>query len=104
MPRISPFLGKRGREDGPTECDNYICSGKLASQADLAVENLSLRQQVAVLTQSVKRPKLRPHDHFFWACLSGLWPDWKSALILVQPETVIRWHRQGFKLLVIQNS
>jgi hypothetical protein len=70
----------------------------LVPQARLAIENLALRQQVAVFKQSVKRPKLRPRDRLFWVWLSKLWPHWPSALVLVQPETVIRWHRQGFKL------
>ena len=51
-----------------------------------------------MLRQSVKRPKLRPRDRVFWVWLSRLWPNWRSTLILVQPETVIRWQRQGFKL------
>ena len=46
---------------------------------------------------SVKRPKLRPRDRVFWVCLSRLWSNWRSALVIVQPETVIKWHRQGFK-------
>ena len=64
----------------------------------LAVENLALRQQLAVCKQSVKRPKLRPRDRVFWVWLSRLWPNWRSALAIVQPESVIRWHRLGFKL------
>jgi hypothetical protein len=51
-----------------------------------------------VYKQSVKRPKLRPRDRIFWVWLSRLWSNWRSALSIVQPETVIRWHRQGFKL------
>ena len=70
----------------------------LIPRLHLAVENLALRQQLAVFKQSVKRPKLRPRDRAFWVLLSGLWPNWRSALAIVQPETVIRWHRQGFKL------
>jgi len=70
----------------------------LIPKVHLVVENLALRQQLAVLGQSVKRPKLRPRDRVFWVWLSRLWPNWRSALILVQAETVIRWHRQGFKL------
>ena len=72
----------------------------LLAQGDLAVENLALRQQLAVLKQSVKRPKLRPRDRVFWAWLSRLWPKWRSVLAIVQPETVIRWHRKGFKLYI----
>ncbi len=68
------------------------------SRASLAAENLALRQQLAVMTRSVKRPKLRRRDRLFWEWLSQLWPDWKSALVIVQPETVIRWHRRGFRL------
>ena len=70
----------------------------IMGRAAAAAENLALRQQVAVFKQSVKRPKLRRRDRVFWVGLSRLWPNWRSALAIVQPETVIRWHRQGFKL------
>ena len=70
----------------------------LATRVTLAVENLALRQQLAVLQNSSKRPKLRPRDRVFWTWLMRLWPDWRSALVIVQPETVIRWHRQGWQL------
>lgn len=68
------------------------------SRASLATENLALRQQLAVLSRSVKRPKLRGRDRLFWAWLSQLWSGWSAALVIVKPETVIRWHRQGFRL------
>jgi hypothetical protein len=64
----------------------------------LIIENLALRQQLMVMRLSVKRPKIRKRDRLFWIILSRLWKGWKSPLILVQPETVIRWHRKGFKL------
>jgi hypothetical protein len=64
----------------------------------LAAENLALRQQLAVLHRSVKRPKLRKRDRIFWVWLSRLWKDWRSSLLVVQPATVVRLHRQGFKL------
>lgn len=70
----------------------------LIPKARLAMENLALRQQLAVLKGSIKRPKLRPRDRVFWACLSRLWRDWRDALVLVKPETVVAWHRQGFRL------
>ncbi len=70
----------------------------LIPRAHLAAENLALRQQLAVCRQSVKRPKLRTRDRIFWVGLSQLWPRWRSALPIVQPEMVIRWHRQGFRL------
>lgn len=62
----------------------------IRGRAATAIENLALRQQVAVFKQSVKRPKLRPRDRVFWVVLSRLWRNWRSALAIVQPETVIR--------------
>jgi len=64
----------------------------------LALENLALHQQLAVLEQSGKRPNLRPRDRVFWVLLSAIWHDWRSALLIVKPETVTRWRRQGFRL------
>ena len=66
--------------------------------ATRTAENLALRQQLAVLRHSVKRPRLRPRDRIFWVWLSRLWRDWLSVLVIVQPDTVIQWHRQGFRL------
>ena len=57
-----------------------------------------MRQQLAVLKHKTKRPKLTNADRAFWVALSHLWPDWRNALILVKPETVIGWHRKGFRL------
>lgn len=66
--------------------------------AVLRLENLALRQQLAILKQQRKRPALLASDRFFWAMLSRIWSGWKSALIIVKPETVVRWHRTGFRL------
>jgi transposase InsO family protein len=68
------------------------------SRRELALENLALRQQLAVLKHETKRPKLTNADRAFWVALSRLWTDWEHALILVKPATVIRWHRNGFRL------
>jgi transposase InsO family protein len=70
----------------------------LRSQRELALENLALRQQLAVLKHATKRPKLTNADRAFRVALSRLWPDWQDALILVRPETSIGWHRKGFKV------
>jgi transposase InsO family protein len=72
--------------------------GILKDRPSLALENLALRQQLGVLERSVKRPPLGARDRVFWVWLSRLWKGWRSCLVLVQPETVIAWHRQGFKL------
>lgn len=70
----------------------------LASRSALALENLALRHQLMVFERTAKRPRLRKRDRLFWTWLARLWPGWKSVLIIVQPGTVVRWHRQGFKL------
>ena len=62
-----------------------------------AIENLALRQQLAVCKQSVKRPKLCLRDRVFWVLLSRMWPNWRSSLAIVQPETVVKWQRMGFR-------
>jgi transposase InsO family protein len=70
----------------------------LTSRAALIAENLALRHQLSILQRSAKRPQLRPLDRLFWVWLSRLWPDWRSALNILQPDTVTKWHKQGFKL------
>jgi len=69
----------------------------LADRGDLVLENAALRQQLAVYRRNVNRPALRPSDRLFWVWLSRRWPRWRSALFIVQPETVIRWHRDTWK-------
>jgi hypothetical protein len=64
---------------------------------DLALENLALRHQLTVLKRQTKRPKLTPADRLFWVGLMEWWADWKQSLVIVQPDTVVRWHRLGFK-------
>jgi transposase InsO family protein len=63
----------------------------------LALENLALRQQLAILRHKAPRPRLHQADRAFWVSLARVWDQWRSALILVRPETVLRWHRQGFR-------
>ncbi len=66
---------------------------------DLALENLALRQQFAVYHQKKKKPKIFACAMLFWVVLSKISGNWKEALVIVKPETVIKWHRQGFKLI-----
>lgn len=68
------------------------------SRTDTAVEVLALRQQVAVLKRRRPRPPLRPLDRLFWTLLRATWSRWKDALVIVKPETVVGWHRAGFRL------
>jgi putative transposase len=70
----------------------------LRSRAELALENLALRQQLATLRRSAPRPRLRLVDRAFWIGLSQIWSCWADALVIVKPDTVVRWHRAGFRL------
>jgi transposase InsO family protein len=67
------------------------------SRRDPALENLLLRQQLAVLKEKGVRPQLSASDRSFWVLIARLWPRWRDALHIVRPETVIRWHREGFR-------
>src|SRR5262249_15105602 len=64
---------------------------------ELALENLALRQQLAVWKARQPRPRLSVMDRMFWVLLSRLWTSWRHSLQLVRPETVVGWHRQGFR-------
>src|ERR1035438_794994 len=63
----------------------------------LVLENLALRQQLAVYKRHSKRPRLRRSDRMFWIVLAGLWKGWRRALVQVHPDTVVRWQRQRFR-------
>jgi putative transposase len=70
----------------------------LRSRRELLLENLALRQQLTVLKRRHPLPRFAISDKLFWVMLRRLWYGWKCALVLVRPETVVRWHRTGFKL------
>jgi putative transposase len=70
-----------------------LCGGHRA----VALENVALRQQLSVLRRTVRRPQLRTSDRLFWVLLTKAWQDWRTALIVVQPDTVVRWHRQWLR-------
>jgi putative transposase len=70
-----------------------VCIWLLSRDKNLHLENLALRQQLAIMKQKNKRPKIRLRDRIFWVVLYRFWKDWKSVLIVVKPETVINWHR-----------
>jgi putative transposase len=75
-----------------------LIAGLLRSRRDLLLENLASRHQVATLKHRHSRPRLAASDRIFWVLLRRLWPGWKQALFIAQPETIIRWHRTGFRL------
>ncbi len=71
----------------------------LMPRAALAAENLALRQQLNVLRRSVPRPRVRLRDRLLWVFLRRFWSEWRGSLIIVQPSTVVRWHRESWRLL-----
>jgi hypothetical protein len=77
---------------------NHLAAGRRASRQGLLLENLALRQQLAVLKRCTPRPTLGNCDRLFWVVGRRLWSGWKQSLILVVRETVVRWHRAGFRL------
>ncbi len=68
------------------------------SRLDVSLEVLALRQQVAVLKRKRPRPALNNLDRLFWTALRLYWPRWSDVLAIVKPETVVGWHRAGFRL------
>ncbi len=67
------------------------------SRENQAIVELALRQQLASYVHRHPRPRLSPLDRAFWVTLSRIWPQWRSALVIVRPETVIHWHRKAFR-------
>jgi hypothetical protein len=70
----------------------FLCGG----HRPLALENLALRQQLAVYKRTASRPRLHRSDRLFWAWLSRVWTGWRDALVIVAPDTVLRWQRRRF--------
>src|SRR3989441_11220128 len=68
------------------------------ARRELALENLARRQQLAVWKARQPRPRLTEMDRMFWIVLARLWKNWRRSLQVVRPETVVRWHRRGFRL------
>jgi len=81
-----------------------VLSSLCKTAAELRLENLALRHQLAVLRRSAPKPqKLTPADRMFWVWLRRVWSHWKFSLLIVKPATVIAWHRKGFRLLELEN-
>ena len=72
--------------------------GFFRTRRDTALEILALRHQVAVLKRKRPRPPLNSVDRLFWTSLRRIWSSWADVLVIVKPETVVGWHRVGFRL------
>src|SRR5262245_42799319 len=70
----------------------------LRTRRDLLLENLALRQQLLTLKRKNPKPRLSHFDRLFWVMVNATWSNWKKALVIVTPETVVGWHRAGFRL------
>lgn len=66
--------------------------------ANLTAKNLALRQQLIVFNRSIKRPQIKTKDRLFWIILYLFWKNWQNSLIVLKPETVVGWHKKGFRL------
>src|SRR4051794_31793582 len=74
------------------------CRAFFMTRHHLGLEIVALRQQLGVFKRKHPRPRLRELDRLFWIGLRRLWTRWASALIIVKPDTVVSWHRAGFRL------
>ena len=68
------------------------------TRASLALENAALRQQLTIHQRNQRHPRLQIRDRVFWILRRKLWSGWDRTLLIVKPETVIAWHRQGLRL------
>jgi len=68
------------------------------SRNSMGLEILALRHQVSVLKRKNARPRLGRWDRVLWVFLRRVWSGWAAVLVIVKPETVVRWHRAGFRL------
>ncbi len=94
----SPAWIRRSKLSSPSSARSCL------SRAALPTEMLALRRQVAVPRREMLRPSLRMVDRVFRVVHSRLWPGRCAALVFVQPETVIGWHRKGFRLFWTRKS
>ena len=75
----------------------WSVASALKSRRDLTLENVALRHQLMVLQRLPGNPRLKDRDRLFWIWLRRVWPGWRRTLVLVQPATVVNWHRNGFR-------
>ena len=81
-----------------------FCLSLFKSTSQVRLENIFLRKQIEILTRTATRSRLRPSDRFFFSVMTDFYRSWKETLLIIKPETVIRWHREGFRQYVRQFS
>jgi len=75
-----------------------LIRSSIKNRTDLALENLALRQQLAIMKRERPHERLSRRDRLFWVSLSAIWQRWRESILVVKPETIVRWHRKGFAL------
>ena len=83
MPTVATLLG--------------LLRASVRQRQALLVENAALRHQLAVLKRSVKKARIEDSDRVFWILMRRTFKEWRSCLHFVTPDTVVRWHRRGFR-------
>jgi hypothetical protein len=68
------------------------------SRTQLQLEIVYLRKQLEILARTTAKPRLRPSDRLFFSILTDVFISWKETLLIIKPESVVRWHQQGFKV------
>ena len=76
----------------------FVLRDTFRGRAALQLELLALRHQLATLERTSPRPSLRPADRLLWMILSRILPNWRDVVVIVNPDTVVGWHRKGFRL------
>ena len=90
---------KRGLKPAPATVVEGVVQDIVRSKTELVAENAMLRQQLIVAGRAVKRPSLRNGDRLLMVLLARLNRAWRDALLLIQPDTLLRWHRDIFKIM-----
>jgi len=84
----------------PANAAHSVAGSEPRTYGSLRLESIALRHQIAVLKRSqTRRPCFRRIDRLFWILLSRWWPLWRQSLVIVQPQTVLRWRRKGWSAL-----
>jgi len=100
---VAPRLATRAKSVLRNACrPSSVAGGVIAdltrSRPELIAENALLRQQLIVASRGVKRPGFRGYERGLLVLLARLLPRWRDALLLIKPETLLRWHREGFRV------
>jgi hypothetical protein len=95
------YLNKRYQQWTKPPTESLVVGGLVdatRSKRDLIAENAFLRQQLIVLKRQTPRPAMTPKDHGLLVFLAGKARRWKDALLVVKPDTLTKWHREGFRI------